>query len=113
MDASVSLSENSAIWLWKVKELGVVALNCSCLTQDLAKVFSIYWTVAKGHSTLPSKWPSSIETGINFKNPLKISINGTMAETTFGVLKAYSFCVVCCCRISLWRLVRYLPLSSK
>jgi phospholipase D3/4 len=71
--------------LTQIKELGVVALNCSCLTQELVKVFSMYWTVAKGHSTLPSKWPSNVQTSTNFKNPLKIPINGTMAETAFGI----------------------------
>ncbi|XP_062502278.1 5'-3' exonuclease PLD3-like isoform X2 [Corticium candelabrum] len=71
--------------LTQINELGVIALNCSCLTRELSKVFSIYWEVAQDHSKLPQKWPDRVTTKINVKNLLRLMINGTPASTTFGI----------------------------
>uniref|UniRef100_G3VES0 5'-3' exonuclease PLD3 n=1 Tax=Sarcophilus harrisii TaxID=9305 RepID=G3VES0_SARHA len=48
--------------LTQVKELGVVVYNCSCLAQDLAKVFEAYWYLGQPDSSIPSPWPDNYTT---------------------------------------------------
>ncbi|CAK9831259.1 5'-3' exonuclease PLD3 [Anthophora retusa] len=56
--------------LSQVKELGLVGLNCSCLANDYAKIFDVYWTVGGDGGKIPSVWPDSFGTKINLKNPM-------------------------------------------
>ncbi|KZC12940.1 Phospholipase D3 [Dufourea novaeangliae] len=64
--------------LSQVKELGLVALNCSCLANDYAKIFDIYWTVAE-NGKIPPVWPDSVDTNVNLNNP----INFTFMDNSF------------------------------
>ncbi|KAK6633606.1 hypothetical protein RUM44_004213 [Polyplax serrata] len=56
-------------------ELGIVFYNCSSVAEDLGKIFDVYWMVGN-QTTLPKKWPDSLNTIYNFKNPFNIDVNG-------------------------------------
>ncbi|OXA58455.1 5'-3' exonuclease PLD3 [Folsomia candida] len=70
----------SANFDWKsltqVKELGILATNCTCFAKDLGKVFDVYWKLGENNSKVPDKWPSSYATIYNKDNPMDISFNG-------------------------------------
>ncbi|XP_004921723.1 5'-3' exonuclease PLD3 isoform X2 [Bombyx mori] len=59
--------------LTQVKELGVVAFNCSCLATDLGKIFDVYWMLGEPNAVIPDTWPSELNTDINMKYPINIS----------------------------------------
>uniref|UniRef100_A0A2P2I4Q2 Phospholipase D3-like n=1 Tax=Hirondellea gigas TaxID=1518452 RepID=A0A2P2I4Q2_9CRUS len=66
--------------LTQVKELGVLISNCSCLVQDMRKIFEEYWSVG-GSGRIPAAWPEQFSTKINLQNPLSISLNGITASS--------------------------------
>jgi phospholipase D3/4 len=70
--------------LTQVKELGVVGYNCSCLADDLAKVFKIYWYLGEENAKIPDKWPNTFNTEINEKQPMEILLNGINATAYFS-----------------------------
>jgi phospholipase D3/4 len=39
--------------------------NCSCLGNDISKIFEAYWMLSLPGSKLPSPWPSIYNTDIN------------------------------------------------
>ncbi|XP_076658422.1 5'-3' exonuclease PLD3 isoform X1 [Halictus rubicundus] len=55
--------------LTQVKELGLLALNCSCLANDYAKIFDVYWMVAE-NGKVPAVWPDSVTTHVNQHTPI-------------------------------------------
>ncbi|CAG4935737.1 unnamed protein product [Parnassius apollo] len=59
--------------LTQVKELGIVAYNCSCLATDLAKIFDVYWELGAPDAVVPDSWPDSLATDINIKHPVNFS----------------------------------------
>ncbi|XP_012270908.1 phospholipase D3 isoform X2 [Orussus abietinus] len=59
--------------LTQVKELGLVAFNCSCLATDLAKIFDVYWKLGED-GKVPSSWPESLGTKINMDNPMNLTL---------------------------------------
>ncbi|XP_035450354.2 5'-3' exonuclease PLD3 isoform X1 [Spodoptera frugiperda] len=59
--------------LTQVKELGIVAFNCSCLADDLGKVFDVYWSLGTPDAVVPDSWPSELNTDINMDHPINIS----------------------------------------
>ncbi|CAH2047776.1 unnamed protein product, partial [Iphiclides podalirius] len=59
--------------LTQVKELGIVAYNCSCMATDLAKVFDVYWELGAPDAVVPDSWPASLATDINIHHPANIS----------------------------------------
>ncbi|VVC95240.1 unnamed protein product [Leptidea sinapis] len=65
--------------LTQVKELGVVAYNCSCLATDLGKIFDVYWMLGSSQ-VIPDSWPANLSTDINMEHPINIS-NG---DSNFG-----------------------------
>ncbi|XP_060114324.1 5'-3' exonuclease PLD3 [Heteronotia binoei] len=65
--------------LTQVKELGVAIYNCSCLAQDLGKLFEVYWALGLPNATLPSPWPANFSTPYNKETPLALQLNGTDA----------------------------------
>ncbi|EHB18342.1 Phospholipase D3 [Heterocephalus glaber] len=65
--------------LTQVKELGVVMYNCSCLAQDLTKIFEAYWYLGQAGSSIPSTWPRPYDTRYNQETPMEICLNGTPA----------------------------------
>lgn len=71
--------------LSQVKELGLVALNCSCLANDYAKIFDVYWKLGED-GKVPSTWPDSLSTKINIDNPM----NFTYMENKYKLFIASS-----------------------
>ncbi|XP_066494730.1 5'-3' exonuclease PLD3 [Tiliqua scincoides] len=65
--------------LTQVKELGVAVYNCSCLAQDLGKMFEVYWALGLPNATIPSPWPERFSTTYNKERPLELTLNGSKA----------------------------------
>ncbi|XP_061714515.1 5'-3' exonuclease PLD3-like isoform X1 [Cydia pomonella] len=59
--------------LTQVKELGIVAYNCSCLATDLGKIFDVYWSLGDKDAVVPDTWPANLSTNINIENPINIT----------------------------------------
>ncbi|KAK1150771.1 5'-3' exonuclease PLD3-like [Acipenser oxyrinchus oxyrinchus] len=66
--------------LTQVKELGAAVYNCSCLAQDLGKIFEAYWFLGQPDATVPSHWPSDYSTPFNKDTPLELPLNGTLSR---------------------------------
>ncbi|XP_073974399.1 5'-3' exonuclease PLD3-like isoform X3 [Rhodnius prolixus] len=66
--------------LSQVKELGLFISNCTCLLQDIAKIFDVYWDVADPVGKIPDKWPDSVKTDFNHHTPLNLLLNNTKAR---------------------------------
>nr|CDP98517.1 Bm3244, isoform c [Brugia malayi] len=58
--------------LTEVKELGIVIWNCTCIANDLYKIFNIYWRLGVRGAKIPYKWPLNLRTYFNFSHPLKL-----------------------------------------
>lgn len=69
--------------LTQVKELGVLVRNCSCLAEDLSKVFSVYWDMGKNNSSVPPRWPKKYKTHMNISNPLPIIFNNAFESNVY------------------------------
>lgn len=67
--------------LTQVKELGVLIENCSCLAQDISKIFSVYWQMGEEDARIPSKWPDTLSTKINANSPLKVNYSSADDHT--------------------------------
>ncbi|KAK7160860.1 hypothetical protein R3I93_008505 [Phoxinus phoxinus] len=65
--------------LTQVKELGAVVYDCSCLAEDLGKIFEAYWFLNQT-KTVPAHWPSNYSTLYNKDTPMQLSLNGTDAS---------------------------------
>ncbi|XP_019533007.3 5'-3' exonuclease PLD3 [Aedes albopictus] len=61
--------------LTQVKELGVLATNCSCLSKDIAKIFNVYWDMGVPDSQIPEHWPEAYATKYNANNTLSVVFN--------------------------------------
>ncbi|CAG9787668.1 unnamed protein product [Diatraea saccharalis] len=59
--------------LTQVKELGIVAYNCSCLATDLGKIFDVYWSLGAPDAVVPDSWPAELATDINMAHPINIT----------------------------------------
>ncbi|XP_075692202.1 5'-3' exonuclease PLD3 [Rhinoderma darwinii] len=66
--------------LTQVKELGATVYNCSCLAQDLGKIFEIYWALGEANATIPSPWPDKFSTIFNKLTPMEVSLNNTASH---------------------------------
>lgn len=66
--------------LTQVKELGATVYNCSCMVQDLQKLFEAYWSLGAPGATVPSPWPSNYSTTYNKDTPLEVELNGTSSD---------------------------------
>eukprot|EP00057_Strongylocentrotus_purpuratus_P027660 XP_011682134.1 PREDICTED: phospholipase D3 isoform X2 [Strongylocentrotus purpuratus] len=69
--------------LTQVKEIGVGIFNCSCLAQDLDKLFEVYWYLGN-QTTVPPKWPEEFATAYNLETPMQLKLNGTNATAFIG-----------------------------
>ncbi|VDK78049.1 unnamed protein product [Litomosoides sigmodontis] len=58
--------------LTEVKELGVVIWNCTCIANDLYKIFTVYWRLGVKGAKIPYKWPLNLRTYFNFSHPLEL-----------------------------------------
>uniref|UniRef100_A0A8C5WEA0 5'-3' exonuclease PLD3 n=1 Tax=Leptobrachium leishanense TaxID=445787 RepID=A0A8C5WEA0_9ANUR len=66
--------------LTQVKELGSSVYNCSCLAQDLQKIFDVYWTLGSPNATIPSPWPANYSTLYNKETPMEVTLNNTASN---------------------------------
>ncbi|TRZ05155.1 hypothetical protein HGM15179_021952, partial [Zosterops borbonicus] len=71
--------------LTQVKELGAAVYNCSCLAQDLGKIFEAYWALGVPEASIPAPWPDNFSTSFNAETPLELPLNGTAAAVYFSV----------------------------
>ncbi|KAG7201489.1 hypothetical protein KM043_004248 [Ampulex compressa] len=71
--------------LSQVKELGLIALNCTCLAKDFAKIFDVYWKLG-ADGKVPPVWPDSLSTKINVDNPMNL----TLADNRYKMFIASS-----------------------
>ncbi|XP_034947047.1 5'-3' exonuclease PLD3-like isoform X2 [Chelonus insularis] len=65
--------------LTQVKELGLVAMNCSCLVNDFAKIFDVYWQLGE-EGRIPSSWPDTLKTKININNTLNFTLENNQYQ---------------------------------
>ncbi|XP_072885132.1 5'-3' exonuclease PLD3-like [Hemitrygon akajei] len=70
--------------LTQVKELGVIIYNCSCLAEDLEKIFDAYWIIGGPNGTIPHTWPSNYSTAYNRESPMELKFNNTPASVYFS-----------------------------
>lgn len=70
--------------LTQVKEIGIIVTNCSCMANDLAKIFDVYWEMGGiVNGSLPKHWPARDKTRINSTSPLEVYLNGTSKSLTY------------------------------
>lgn len=62
--------------------MGIMVSDCSCMAEDLQKVFSVYWMLGEKDAVVPNEWPSYLETDINMENPKELVIAG-LNETMY------------------------------
>ncbi|KAJ3619506.1 hypothetical protein MTP99_005183 [Tenebrio molitor] len=67
--------------LTQVKELGLLINNCTCLAEDLGKVFDVYWTLGEQGAKIPDHWPSNLSTSINMNTPMNLTLNNETFQT--------------------------------
>ena len=77
----------------KVKELGVLAMDCECLAQDAEQLFAIYWNLTSSTDHIPHPWPTQYNAMYNLTHPAIISLNDTPALAYWSV----SLLNVCMC----------------
>lgn len=66
--------------LSQVKEVGLAVEDCSCLSQDVSRVFEVYWTVGGSNGSLPPYWPARLSALSSSQNPLLLRLNGVPAR---------------------------------
>ncbi|XP_031442880.1 5'-3' exonuclease PLD4 isoform X2 [Clupea harengus] len=67
--------------LTQVKEVGVLVENCSCLAQDAARIFGIYWDIGdRKKGSLPPHWPGRFSALFSANHPLVVNVNGVPAR---------------------------------
>ncbi|XP_045462898.1 5'-3' exonuclease PLD3-like [Harmonia axyridis] len=66
--------------LTQVKELGIAVFNCSCLANDLGKIFDVYWYLGKTQK-IPDDWSPSLSTPFNIQNPMNITFKNDSFHT--------------------------------
>ncbi|XP_045616563.1 5'-3' exonuclease PLD3 isoform X2 [Procambarus clarkii] len=67
--------------LTQVKEVGIVINNCSCLANDMSKIFEVYWQLGKKGADIPPVWPRPLQTLFNIENQMPISLGGFTVDT--------------------------------
>ncbi|XP_061642733.1 5'-3' exonuclease PLD3 isoform X1 [Phyllopteryx taeniolatus] len=63
--------------LSQVKEVGVAVEDCSCLAQDAARIFEMYWSLS---GSLPPYWPARFTALSSSQHPLQVNFNGVAAK---------------------------------
>ncbi|KAL4631506.1 phospholipase D4-like [Arapaima gigas] len=67
--------------LTQVKEVGISVENCSCLAEDAARLFGVYWHIgAHKGSPLPPYWPARYSARSSADRPLRVKLNGVPAH---------------------------------
>ncbi|XP_030637696.1 inactive phospholipase D5 [Chanos chanos] len=65
--------------LSKMKELGVIVYNCSCIALDLHRIFSFYWQL-EYKDYIPSIWSKRVTALFSRASPLALCLNHTDAS---------------------------------
>lgn len=78
--------------LTQVKEMGVMVYNCTKLAQDMQKIFEVYWKMSQVNTSLPAKWPRSLETSFNSEHPMNVDFNGTYNSSVYLSSSPPEFC---------------------
>ncbi|XP_056122994.1 inactive phospholipase D5 isoform X1 [Rhinichthys klamathensis goyatoka] len=65
--------------LSKLKELGVIVYDCSCLALDLHRIFSFYWQLHY-RDYIPSIWSKRVTAVFSRDKPLQLRLNNTDAS---------------------------------
>lgn len=73
------------VYVFKVKELGVVIYNCTSLAADLYKIYQSYWVMGTRNATMPDTWPSSYDTSINKEQPLRMNLSHVSSRVYISV----------------------------
>ncbi|KAK9721967.1 PLD-like domain [Popillia japonica] len=63
--------------LTQVKEMGIVGYNCSCLAEDIGKIFDVYWQLGEKGAKIPDHWPYELHTKYNNNTPMNVVTNTT------------------------------------
>ncbi|XP_034399354.1 5'-3' exonuclease PLD3 isoform X2 [Cyclopterus lumpus] len=67
--------------LSQVKEVGLSVEDCSCLAQDAARIFGLYWSIGgASKGSLPPYWPARLSALSSSQNPLRLKLNGVPAQ---------------------------------
>ncbi|XP_065170426.1 5'-3' exonuclease PLD3-like [Atheta coriaria] len=67
--------------LTQVKEMGMHAVNCTSMAEDLSKVFNVYWSLGVPNAVIPAKWPKDYETSINIEHPINLTLNDDIFQS--------------------------------
>ena len=59
--------------------------NCLCITEDMAKIFEVYWYLGVPHTPLPPAWPAKYSTAFNKDAPMKVFLNATNSSVYVSV----------------------------
>ncbi|CAG9822670.1 unnamed protein product [Phaedon cochleariae] len=70
--------------LTQVKEMGISMFNCTCLADDVAKIFEVYWALGIDGAKVPSHWPINLSTKYNLKTPMDLLYNNETFHTYFS-----------------------------
>ena len=65
--------------------MGTVISECSCMAEDIGKIFDAYWYLAEPTSQIPATWPSSYDTQYNNNTPMEVTFNGTGFQSYMSV----------------------------
>ena len=68
-----------------MKELGVLGLDCECLTQDAEQLFAVYWDLATPSPHIPQPWPPRYDAMFNLSHPALLRLNDTPAYVFWSV----------------------------
>nr|XP_027233801.1 phospholipase D3-like isoform X1 [Penaeus vannamei] len=67
--------------LTQVKEVGILITNCSCLAEDMSKIFEVYWQLGKKGAEIPAVWPRDLQTEFNIENQMSLPLSGAEVKT--------------------------------
>lgn len=78
--------------LTQVKEMGVLLTNCSCLVEDVNKIFNVYWDMGKDDARIPPAWPGGYSTKFNATNPIAVNFNDEYRLNTYFSVRDLVVC---------------------
>lgn len=69
--------------------------NCSCLVDDVQKIFNVYWDMGKPNATIPPSWPKDYSTRINAANPVLVNFNNDYNMNTYFSVSTNNLSSIC------------------
>jgi len=51
--------------------------NCTCVAEDMMKIFEVYWYLGVPHTSVPPAWPAKYDTSFNKDSPMNVLLNAT------------------------------------